>query len=98
MKNKLEDYVVVIKDAVPTKLCDKAIKELKSVNWTQHKFYNHQTQKHNTAVTNMPTFVAVIDNRSHERLEKSTEQAANCAHAGQQVACFDWYPRQIPVR
>tara|TARA_R110000744_G_scaffold235226_1_gene352914 strand:- start:50 stop:616 length:567 start_codon:yes stop_codon:yes gene_type:complete len=47
MKNKLEDYVVVIKDAVPTKLCDKAIKELKSVNWTQHKFYNHQTQKHN---------------------------------------------------
>ena len=47
MKNKLEDYVVVIKDAVPTTLCDKAIKELKSVKWTQHKFYNHQTKKHN---------------------------------------------------
>ena len=46
MKNKLENYVVVIKDAVPKKLCDKAIQELKFVNWTQHKFYNHQTREH----------------------------------------------------
>jgi hypothetical protein len=47
MKKKLEDYVVIIKDAVPDKLCDKAIKELKSANWSQHKFYNHQTKEHN---------------------------------------------------
>ena len=44
MKNKLENYVVIVKDAVPNKLCDKAIQELKSANWTQHKFYNHQTK------------------------------------------------------
>lgn len=46
MKNKLENYVVIVKDAVPKKLCDKAIQELKSANWTQHKFYNHQTREH----------------------------------------------------
>jgi len=46
MKNKLENYVVIVKDAVPNKLCDKAIQELKSANWTQHKFYNHQTREH----------------------------------------------------
>ena len=44
MKKKLEDYVVTIKKAVPTKLCDKAMKELKSVSWQQHKFYNHSTR------------------------------------------------------
>ena len=43
MKNKLEDYVVIIKDAVPKRLCNKAMKELKSIDWKQHYFYSHKT-------------------------------------------------------
>lgn len=40
--DKLEDYVVVIKKAVPKKLCEKAFKELKEANWEKFLFYNYK--------------------------------------------------------
>jgi hypothetical protein len=47
MKKKLEDYVVIIKEVVPKKLYNKAVKELKEVSWQQHYFYSHKTGERN---------------------------------------------------
>ena len=50
MKNKLEDYVVVIKDAVPTKLCDKAIKEFVLDNDSLYKLHLKNIIKDGTTI------------------------------------------------
>jgi hypothetical protein len=48
MKKKLSNYVKHYKSFFNESLCDKTIKELKNLNnsfWTEHKFYNSQTNK-----------------------------------------------------
>jgi len=46
--NKLEDYVIVIKNAVPKKLCKKALQELKEADWRQFQFYDYKENSHKT--------------------------------------------------
>jgi len=42
MQDRLEDYVLVIENVVPKKLCKQVIKELKKVEWQKFKFYNYK--------------------------------------------------------
>jgi hypothetical protein len=42
----LIDYVKVYKNHLPIDLCKSAIKNLKNINWEEHKFYNSKTKEY----------------------------------------------------
>jgi hypothetical protein len=88
MKNKLEDYVVVIKDAVSKELCNKALQELKKVKWQQHNFYSHKTGEKNALSKEKELDFSSDSIKSHDEIMMCVWQSI-----GQYIEYyqFPWY-------